>query len=99
MDNLLKHHRCPMQAFFWLAWDQITSVIPTEVEGPAISASSTLVSERSFPMSDGREERQQQDQRRQQEQQEERLKDRRKIIEDRLDRFPADPFHPERPDS
>ena len=49
-------------------------------------------------MSDGREERQQQDQRRQQEQQEERLKDRRKIIEDRLDRFPTDPFHPERPD-
>ena len=50
-------------------------------------------------MSDGREERQQQELRRQQEQQEARLKDRRKYIDDRLDRFPSDPFHPERPDS
>ncbi|MGH9616406.1 MAG: hypothetical protein ACRD28_06650 [Acidobacteriaceae bacterium] len=46
-------------------------------------------------MSDGREEREQQEQRRRQEQQE----DRRKYLDDRLDRFPVDPFHPERPDS
>lgn len=46
-------------------------------------------------MSDGREERQQQEQRRQQDQQEER----RKYIDDHLDRFPIDPFQPERPDS
>jgi hypothetical protein len=52
-----------------------------------------------FRMSDGREERQQQEQRRQQEQQEERIEDRRKYVDDHLDRFPVDPFHPERPDS
>ena len=50
-------------------------------------------------MSDGREEREQQEQRRQQEQQGKYLKDGRKYVEDRLDRFPSDPFQPERSDS
>jgi hypothetical protein len=50
-------------------------------------------------MSDGREERQQQEQRRQQEQHEKYLQDRRKYVDDRLDRFPVDPFQPERNDS
>ena len=53
-------------------------------------------------MSDGREERQQQEQRRRDDEQQHRKDSRdphRDSYQDRLDRFPADPFHPERPDS
>lgn len=42
-------------------------------------------------MSDGREERAQEEQRRKQEE--------RQNPDNRLDRFPVDPFQPERPDS